>query len=754
MSTNRIEVSIGARIDDLLSGLNRALSGVRNSMGEMSREVSDNTSRMNRDVTGFKDALLGVFAGGAIASLINGTRKAITEAEASFRGLEAVANHAGSNIGESMQVANRLASDGLITTSDAAKSLQNLLSRGYDIGQAEATLNRLKDAAAYNRASHLSMSQAVLTATEGLKNENSTLVDNAGVTKNVAKMWEEYADRIGVTAGSLTQAQKIQAEFNGIMTETEAQVGNAAKAADGMQGSAARLDSKIRELKENIGQALIPAFTAMANTGAYVVDNVLKPMLWAVQSAGIAVGHLAANFSALWDAISNTSFDGLEEKLQRNRELADQMRMELAEKLASGGAKFEPLEAPSTGGAGNAPAAAPTKAKKGAAKSRMGEFSAELATQKADFGLANGGKDFSLEQERAYWQKVLDGEKLSAADRASVRRKLADTRLAILRKEQSDEQQIKALEIESERQRALEGVEVDADAARQRRELGEITKLELLQQEQTFAQRRLDIDRQALAERLALLEKDPNMSPVERLRLLNQIEEMERQHQEVLRGIRAGIEVEEKKDSFTNRMETALSSSFARMMTTARSFKEGIAGVFQSIYSTIAGKISEIVAKWIMGQFTMTAATTSAKAAETTAVVSANAAQAASGAAASQASIPYVGPALAIGAAAAMLAFVSGFATKSAAGGYDIPAGVNPVVQTHAEEMILPAKYANVIRKMAGGEGGEGGAAGGGAAPLAVTINATDANSVRRLFENNGHVLARVLKEQLRDFVK
>ena len=37
--------------------------------------------------------------------------------------------------------------------------------------------------------------------TEGLKNENSILVDNAGVTKNVAKMWEDYAKAIGVQHG-------------------------------------------------------------------------------------------------------------------------------------------------------------------------------------------------------------------------------------------------------------------------------------------------------------------------------------------------------------------------------------------------------------------------------------------------------------------------------------------------------------------------------------------------------------------------
>ncbi|MNP86589.1 hypothetical protein D3C76_1869210 [compost metagenome] len=36
-------------------------------------------------------------------------------------------------------------------------------------------INRLKDAAAFNRQANLGLSEAVLTATEGLKNENSVL---------------------------------------------------------------------------------------------------------------------------------------------------------------------------------------------------------------------------------------------------------------------------------------------------------------------------------------------------------------------------------------------------------------------------------------------------------------------------------------------------------------------------------------------------------------------------------------------------
>lgn len=104
----------------------------------------------------------------------------------------------------------------------------------------------------------------------------------------------------------------------------------------------------------------------------------------------------------------------------------------------------------------------------------------------------------------------------------------------------------------------------------------------------------------------------------------------------------------------------------------------------------------------IAGQAAASTATTATKAAEATAVVGANAAEAASGAAASQASIPFVGPALAAGAFAVVMAMVLGARSqiKSAAGGYDIPSGLNPVTQLHAEEMVLPAEHANTIREM------------------------------------------------------
>jgi len=75
----------------------------------------------------------------------------------------------------------------------------------------------------------------------------------------------------------------------------------------------------------------------------------------------------------------------------------------------------------------------------------------------------------------------------------------------------------------------------------------------------------------------------------------------------------------------------------------------------------------------------------------------------ATNAAASVAAIPVIGWAMAPEVyAAALNQGMSGLTLLAAARGADIPAGINPIVQAHAQEMILPKEYADVIRGLAG----------------------------------------------------
>ena len=195
-----------------------------------------------------------------------------TETANAWIGLNSILVGQGKSFNKAKEFINSYISDGLIPLNDAVTAYKNLASRGYNTEQIQNTMEALKNASVYGRQSSYTMGEAVRTATEGLKNENSILVDNAGVTKNVAKMWEEYAKSIGKTRDSLTQQEKIQAEYIGILRETQFQMHDAETVQNTFTGKVALLSQAFTNMKIAIGNVIqpiaklfIPMLTAAAN---------------------------------------------------------------------------------------------------------------------------------------------------------------------------------------------------------------------------------------------------------------------------------------------------------------------------------------------------------------------------------------------------------------------------------------------------------------------------------------------------------
>lgn len=123
-------------------------------------------------------------------------------------------------------------------------------------------------------------------------------------------------------------------------------------------------------------------------------------------------------------------------------------------------------------------------------------------------------------------------------------------------------------------------------------------------------------------------------------------------------------------------------------------------------------------------------------------------ADAAAGAAAAYQSvvgIPYVGPFLAPAAAAATFVAIEAYKNIASfdVGAMNIPHDMPAMV--HQGETILPRPFAEDFRAAISGNG----RAGGG--DTHVHINATDAESVQRLFDRNGPALVKSLQRQLRN---
>ena len=238
-----------------------------------------------------------------------------SETQSAWVGLSSILNGQKKSFGEANRFTKDYISDGLVPLNNAVTAYKNLAARGYSTEQIEKTMTALKDAAAFGRQASYSYGDAISTATEGLKNENSILVDNAGVTKNVAKMWEDYAKSIGTTTNALTQQQKIEAEVNGIMEETKWQTGDAAKYATTFAGRVAKLSATFTSLKTEIGNVIIPILNLFIPAIQTALDALLKflgLLKTVMASIGLempdvtSLGGVTAGATEAAEAIDNT----------------------------------------------------------------------------------------------------------------------------------------------------------------------------------------------------------------------------------------------------------------------------------------------------------------------------------------------------------------------------------------------------------------------------------------------------------------
>lgn len=253
-----------------------------NTVGEIYYNLRINTQTANSDIQSFAStadtrlaesdqATAGIssrfetlaesitLAAGAVSSL-SSVKSAISDVvdtyndyEASLAGVKAVAQATGNDIAESLQVVKSASEDGLVSQSDAAAAVKNLEQFGFSAQQAEQAIRVMTDAAVYNRQANYTVSEAVRVTTEGIRMENSVLSDASGITKNVAKMYEDYADSVGKNTKELSNSEKVQAIMNGVLEEGGIFSGNAEQYTNSLAGAQQRFGTEVNEVKAKLG---------------------------------------------------------------------------------------------------------------------------------------------------------------------------------------------------------------------------------------------------------------------------------------------------------------------------------------------------------------------------------------------------------------------------------------------------------------------------------------------------------------------
>lgn len=217
---------------------------------ESVKTLDDSIANLTLGVNLLKQAFGGLQGGvDFIGDLIDSSN----QYEAAMNGVASVASATGNSVAESMQVVKDASANGLVRQADAAAAVKNLELYGLTAEQAAQMIRVMTDAAVYNRQESYSLSEAVRVTTEGIRMENSVLSDAGGITKNIAKMHEEYAAQLGKSANNLTDAEKAQAVYNGVLAEGSTYLGDAEGYTETMAGAQDKLGTAIEQVKVNLG---------------------------------------------------------------------------------------------------------------------------------------------------------------------------------------------------------------------------------------------------------------------------------------------------------------------------------------------------------------------------------------------------------------------------------------------------------------------------------------------------------------------
>lgn len=669
--------------------------------------------------------------------------------------LEGLAKGMGRALKENEADINKLG----LTTRDAAGNLRpmnELVLDGIQVlnGYKEGADRTIASTELFGRG--LDASSRLLLLNKDVLEENRQAVQDLGLETgaNAVAAWQDFdaaTDRAGLSMQGIVKAvgQSVMPAmtdlvrlFNAVMPAAIAVVRGALS---GLTSAFLLVKNGVVVLWETINALVITA----AEPIRALSEAIGRAMTGDFVGAGAAIKGVGTNIAAAWGVA-----------MQRMTESSTKTAATISGLFSRDTAAGDP-----GGSRGSKSAPNLKKDKKASGEvSQIAVFEAQLEAEKVLATERDAIHGLSKQAERDFWANILATAALSDKDRTAIARKESQLRVQVLQQEAREQQQLSATGLGQWRDAALARLALDLEAAKNRVALGLDTQAELLAQEQSFEQQRFEIQSAALRASEAAL--DPQKDPVQIAQIHAQIEALEQAHQLRLAQIRGQIAVESSAElnaiwgDLSDRVSGLWDKGVNALINGTLTWR----GAMRAIGAELTGWFAQLVKKkvllWAVGEQAKTGASlagtvqrgsiealASAKSIALGAITAAkniisNAAQAAAAAYQAVVGIPFIGPFLAPAAAAVAFAGVAAFgaSVSSAEGGYDIPAGVNPMTQLHEREMVLPAKQADVIRDLADGDGAKS-----GGPPINIITTGGDFIHKRDL--------AKLLKQMDRNFV-
>jgi len=383
---------------------------------------------------------------------------------------------------------------------------------------------------------------------------------------------------------------------------------------------------------------------------------------------------------------------------------------------------------------------------------RKASFDAEIAEIKAQLEVHKRSAAERVELVRQIEEKTR--ERFGAQSK-EAKDALRD-RIAAEREAADERRKLQDLELESFRGYQLSRVELERANLDYMQSVGLITAEQKLAQLRLLKEIEFQIELKSAEDKAALLQGDV----VAHAQAMERIEEIRRKHTVDMKN-QDTAEAEERKKSLSTWFDP-MGEALQTMVNGVLQGTQRLSDLFRNLMSNLATQFVTTAVKmgleWVKMEILKAQATTASVATRTSAeaagaaatnsstigtaitTIGAKAWEAAASVYSSVAQIPFVGwimaPIMALAAAGTVMGFISKIA--SAAGGFDVPKGINPVTQLHGGEMVLPETLADKFRAMTDS---------GGGGRTNIYIQANDARSFESYLRRNDSALVSALRK-------
>jgi hypothetical protein len=277
------KVSITFEIDQDAKG-RATLRQIDKGVDDIGKTAKQSSSDVDKFINGFKAVLvLEFFKQGTSAAISFGQAavQAFNEAEAARKGLETVSKSVGIDPQSATEAVKNLelVRKGILTTTEASAGLKNLLRTGFSLEQSIDLLKRFADTATFNKQAHLSLGQAVVTTTEGIRQNTSANSDAGGISTNLSIIQERAKIKFDDLADATKRTASATRYYNEFLKETDPFLGDAAKGAEGLKGKLTALAAQQQILLETAGElisknpGLAKSFQSISDTLEYLTNQ-------------------------------------------------------------------------------------------------------------------------------------------------------------------------------------------------------------------------------------------------------------------------------------------------------------------------------------------------------------------------------------------------------------------------------------------------------------------------------------------------